>query len=268
MLIILWVGVLVLFAALIYMCLAVFPCRKKIDGKNVLCDYAHRGLFGKDVPENSLKAFENAVLSYYGIELDVQLTLDGQVVVFHDYDLKRMTGVDKKVGECTLDYIKSLSLADTDLKIPTLSEVLDSVNGRVPLLIELKGESINLTLCKYVAEIMKGYKGDYIFESFNPFLVRRIKKLMPNVYAGLLYTDVVRDKGKGGGLNYILTLMLTNIVAFPDFIAYNKYDREKLVLKLIKAVRKTAFFCFTVKGEEEMDKVRSLSENSIFEINI
>ena len=104
-------------------------------------NYAHRGLHTKDqsIPENSLRAFGLAVENGYGMELDVQLSKDGQVVVFHDDTLNRICGVDKRVDEMTYEELKKLSLAGSiNDHIPLFSEVLAMVNGDTPLIVELK----------------------------------------------------------------------------------------------------------------------------------
>ena len=100
---------------------------------------AHRGVHdNKSTPENSIKAFYKAVIKKYPIELDIQLTKDNEIVVFHDKNLKRMTGLDKDVEDLTLDEIKKLKLLDTREHIPRLDEVLKLVNGKVLIDIEIK----------------------------------------------------------------------------------------------------------------------------------
>ena len=91
----------ILFA--LYVLIFIRPRARKPRSKSLLCDYAHRGLHGADIPENSLAAFEAACQNGFGIELDVQLSSDGEVMVFHDYTLTRMTGRDKKLSELTAD---------------------------------------------------------------------------------------------------------------------------------------------------------------------
>ena len=97
---------------------------------------AHRGLHGNGIPENSAAAFENAIKNDYPIEMDIQLTSDCVPVVFHDDNMKRMTGVDANVQTKTLAEVKQMCLADTDERIMTFEEFLDFVDGRVPLVIE------------------------------------------------------------------------------------------------------------------------------------
>ena len=253
---------------LLYALVFVRPRAGKPQSASLLCDYAHRGLHDGntgDTPENSLSAFEKACQAGYGIELDVQLSRDGVVMVFHDYTLIRMTGKDGKVAEYDAAELQKISLANTEQKIPTFAEVLSLINGRVPLLIELKGESFDSSLCPKVAEILKSYEGDYCIESFNPLLIKNMRKLMPDVFYGQLYTNVVRDKKKKSALNIILTLMGFNFLARPDFIAYNIEDRSSFPVWLTTKLYKAEKFIWTARSREEYDRAHALSEHPIFE---
>ncbi len=259
-------GILALLA-LLYLLLFVRPKGKQPADKRLLADYAHRGLHGKDVPENSLQAFEKAVQAGYGIELDVQLSSDGEVMVFHDYNLVRMTGKDAKLASLTGEELRALSLGGTEQTIPTFLQVLELVDGRVPLLVELKGESLNADLCPKVAALLKDYKGPYCVESFNPLLVKSIKKHLPGVYCGQLYTNVCRDKKKYSALNLILTVMAFNFLAGPNFIAYNCKDRKSLAVRLACGLYRAPRFVWAGKTREELDLAHKLGEHPIFEQN-
>ena len=256
---------LALIVCLLYILLFVRPRAKRPENELLLCDYAHRGLHGRGVPENSLRAFELACEAGKGIELDVQLSRDGEVMVFHDYTLIRMTGVDKKLCELDRDELCSLSLAGSEEKIPTFSEVLALVNGRVPILVELKGEDLSSELCPKVAEQLSAYSGAYCIESFNPLLIKNMRKQMPKAYCGLLYTNVCRDKKKTNALNILLTAMAFNFLARPDFIAYNKLDRDSFFVRLTTKFYRAPKFVWTVKNEEELALSHKLGENPIFE---
>ena len=105
-----------------------------------------------------------------------------------------MTGIDKNLKDLNEGELKKISLANTEQKIPSFNEVLNLVNGRIPLLIELKGEDLNTELCGKVASALAEYKGAYCIESFNPMLIRNIKKYLPDVYCGQLYTNLCREK--------------------------------------------------------------------------
>lgn len=250
----------------IYLLVLVRPTKKTKPNKALLCDYAHRGLHnGKDAPENSLAAFEAACRAGYGIELDVQLSRDGTVMVFHDYTLIRMTGCDKKLSELDANELTALTLGESDQKIPTFEEVLSLVDGRVPLLVELKGENFDTSLCAKVADMLRNYRGLYCIESFNPLLIGNMKKQMPEIFCGLLYTNVCRDKEKNSILNIALTAMALNVVAKPDFIAFNKVDRDSLPVKITTQLFGAPKFVWTVNTPEELDTAHKNGELPIFE---
>ena len=256
---------LVLILFLVYLLLLIRPARKVKPDPALLCDYAHRGLHGGGVPENSLAAFELACKEGFGIELDVQLSADGVVMVFHDYTLTRMTGVDKKLCQLSAAELQTLSLAGTDQTIPTFSQVLSLVGGRVPILVELKGESIDTSLCAKVALELNAYGGRYCLESFNPLLIGKMRKFLPEAFRGLLYTNVCRDKKKKSLLNRVISTMALNGIAKPDFIAYNERDRESLPVRLATKFYSTPKFVWTVRSEEGMALAHTLGESPIFE---
>ena len=261
------VGTLLLLF-LIYLLLLVRPRAKQPTDARLLCDYAHRGLHGDGIPENSLAAFEGACARGFGIELDVQLSRDGEVMVFHDYTLVRMTGVEKKLCELTAAELGALRLADTDEKIPTLREVLSLVDGRVPLLVELKGESGDVSLCPRVAEILADYRGPYCIESFNPLLLRAMRRAMPDVFYGQLYTNLWREKKgnkKRSVLDLLLSVMLFNFWAKPNFIAYNEKYRDELCVRLSTKFYRAPRFVWTVRSKENLQTAHRLAEHPIFE---
>ena len=187
-------SVVLLVAAGIYLFMIKPACTRRADMAKYGKKFAHRGLWDAESPENSLAAFRKAVDAGYGIEFDIHKTSDGKVVVFHDDTLIRMCGVDARVEDLTLAELRELRLLGTDQQIPTLEEMLALVDGRVPLLVELKGESVNTSLCPVADAILSHYKGDYIIESFNPLLVRWYKKNRPDVVRGQLFCNL--NKGK------------------------------------------------------------------------
>jgi len=266
--ILLIIGILAGIAALLFLVYALIlvrPGKKVKPAPALLCDYAHRGLHGNGVPENSMQAFELACQGGFGIELDVQLSSDGVVMVFHDDTLNRVTGVDNKVCNLTCEELTKISLSGTDQTIPTFIDVLKLVNGRVPLLVELKGESFDVSLCKKVADILVEYKGEFCVESFNPLLIREIKKYLPDTFRGQLYTNVCRDKKSHSALNVIISLMALNFLATPDFIAYNKLDRKSLPVLLAAKLYRAPSFVWTTRGKAELETAHSLGELPIFE---
>ena len=187
-------------------------------------------------------------------------------MVFHDDTLIRMTGREGKIKDYTAAALGEIRLAESEQTIPTFSEVLELVGGRVPLLVELKGESFDRSLCPKVAELLKDYKGEYCIESFNPILVGEMKKQLPNCFRGLLYTDACKDKKKVNVTNVAVTLMLLNVIARPDFIAYGKDCRNYLPVKITTGLFRAPKFVWTVRGEGEIDVARKKGEHPIFEM--
>lgn len=214
-------------------------------------NFAHRGLFDKSCPENSLKAFRNAVDAGYGIELDVWVTADGELVVFHDGNTERMCGVNKKINQSTLSELKELRLLGSDEGIPTLSQVLCEVNGRVPLLIELKSDFSETDVCVPFLKAVEGYD-NFIVESFNPFALSKIRKRNKKIPLGILSCDFSKSEGSGKKLvNFALKHLLLNFLYRPDFIAYGNFGKDSLSLKLISGICKTPVFRWTVHGIPE-----------------
>jgi len=187
-------------------------------------NFAHRGLHREDksVPENSLLAFELAAEKGYGIELDVQLSKDGQVVVFHDDTLQRVCGVEGRVDEYDWEELKKLRLCGTEERIPLLSEVLRLVDDRGPLLVELKTGRRNRELCEKTYALLKDYRGRSCIESFDPFIVAWFRFHAPKVLRGQLaqMPGEYRAAGQKGIVGFILGNTLLNVASRPEFIAY------------------------------------------------
>ena len=249
----------------IYVIVLACPVSKQPENQDLLCEYAHRGLHGDGVPENSLAAFKLARDNGFAIELDVHLSADKEVMVFHDESLKRMTSHDAKIGELTCAELKGLRLAGTDESIPTLREVLELIDGKVPLLIELKGENTDTSLCPEVAKLLHKYSGAYCIESFNPLLLGAMRKEMPDAYYGLLYTNVCREKKSFNALNIALTCMALNFIAKPNFIAFDKSDRSSFPVWLTTRFFGAPKYVWTIRNDEELDVARTNGECPIFE---
>ena len=178
---------------------------------------AHRGLHGDGIAENSAAAFSRAVSENYPIELDVQMTADDKLVVFHDDNMKRMTGLDADVRELTLSRIKELSLTDGQ-KVPTFEEFLSLVGGKVPLLIEIKQQK-RKGVEALVLKALEGYKGEFVLQSFDPIVVLNIKKLAPHIIRGQLGTG--EPSGLKGIKRRIVNNLSLNFLTRPDFINFD-----------------------------------------------
>ena len=208
--------------------------KERFYGKSM----AHRGLYEDDqsVPENSLSAFYLAVKNGYGIELDVQLSADGRVVVFHDDTLKRACGVDKRVDELDYDDLKKLNLFGTDEHIPLFYEVLRSIGENTPLIVELKTGKRNKELCKKTYELLSAYNGTYCIESFDPFIVKWFRFHAPHIMRGQLTQtpdEFVKAKTKKA-VSFILGNILFDFLTRPHFIAH-RIGRRTFAVKVAEA---------------------------------
>jgi len=186
-------------------------------------NFAHRGLHkpDKSIPENSLPAFEAAARLGYGVELDVHITKDGRLAVFHDDELSRACGVKGRISGMSWEQLRHLRLFGTEHQIPLLSEVLETIGGRVPAIVELKRGGNNRELCEKTYELLKGYKGDFCVESFDPRIVRWFRRNAPKVLRGQLAyhpSDMAGDAGKLKA--FLVGNLLTNFITRPHFIAY------------------------------------------------
>lgn len=192
-------------------------------------NHAHRGLHSRDksIPENSLAAFTAAVDQGYGIELDIQLTQDGQVVVFHDDDLLRVCGVPGLVADFTYEQLQQFTLHETGQKIPLLWDVIELVSSQVPLIVELKTRPDYRPLCEAAWRILRTYDGDFCVESFDPRIVRWWKVHVPGILRGQL---AATPKSLANGLpGYVVGWGLANFWGRPHFIAYEKGKKPPLI---------------------------------------
>lgn len=183
--------------------------------------YAHRGLHGVEVPENSLSAFSAAIARGMGIECDVQRTADGQAMVFHDWELDRLTAESGPVVARNAAQLGAIRLAGSEETIPTLSALLDLVAGQVPLLIEIKSRADTRVpvVCLAVRRALEGYLGPHAVMSFDPRVGKWFRTHSPLTVRGLIITEE-NDHTLIGRLRR--RLWLWN--ASPDFLAYDVRD--------------------------------------------
>ena len=150
---------------------------------------AHRGYHTSGIPENSLLSAENAIRHGYAIELDIRVTRDGQIIVFHDEYAKRCLGLEGRIGQYTYDQIKDIDLLGfKGVHVPLFSEFLAYVNGRVPLLIELKACFGAKHFVDNVVKMLRAYHGEFAIQTFNPFDLIKLKKIAPEIIRGQLIT--------------------------------------------------------------------------------
>lgn len=229
--------------------------------------YAHRGLHDNEspAPENSLAAFRKAVKSGYGIELDVQLTRDKVPVVFHDFTLERACKKPGKVYDYTYEELQQFSLFKSEERIPKLEEVLKAVNGKVPLIVEIKLEWMDLTVCTIVDRILREYKGLYCVESFNPMVLVWYRRYHNDVLRGQLSDGFLKTGEFKGVLYFLLQNLLLNWMTRPDFIAYNHKYAANVSRRLCRKLYKNMAVAWTIKNQKELEEAKKEFDLFIFD---
>lgn len=224
---------------------------------------AHRGYHNnkKGIPENSVLAFKKAIDNNYLIELDVRLTKDKKLVVFHDGNLKRVCGVNKRVKDLTYRELLKYNLFDTTLKVPLFSDVIKLVNGRVPILIETKYHNRYGVLEKILINELSNYKGIYAIQSFYPMSLLWLKRNTKDIPIGLLSSNFKNDLNRLKSI--IGKTLILDLFFKTDFISYDvkglpnnylsyKRDKKKIVI-------------WTIKNKKDYDLARQYTDSLICE---
>ena len=228
---------------------------------------AHRGLFNnRNIPENSILAFNQAIAAGYGIELDVQMTTDEKLVVFHDENLFRMCGVNKVLNKCSYNELMQYNLLNTTQKIPLLEDVLNGINNRVPLIVEIKEEGNWKRTTELTSRLLDTYTGRYCIESFHPGVVHWYKKHRPRVLRGQLSTNYFKDHPKMPFIRkFVFTNLLANFYTKPDFIAYNQVYANQPSFWVCSKLFKPILVAWTVRNPAEFEKAKKIFDVIIFD---
>ena len=231
--------------------------------------YAHRGFHDKpEIPENSMAAFRRAIANRLPTELDVHLLADGKLVVFHDDDLERETGVKGSIEAYDLSNLRKLRLEGTDEVIPTFDEVLQLYEGSgLPLLIELKVVRGNhKALASAVAKRLKDYKGEYVIQSFYPRVLMEIRKLMPDVAIGQLSKNYFNYNDGAIMVHAAMTgNILFNRLVRPDFISYKFRDKHSNLLMRSVEKRGMSKLAWTIRTPDAYRRAVEAGCTPIFE---
>lgn len=226
---------------------------------------AHRGLHDKELPENSLAAFDAAANAGYAIEFDIRLPKDRVPIVFHDGRLDRMTDRQGRPKDMESAEITEVKLLGTDQHIPTFKEMLELINGRVPLLTEIKqGDAPAKEMARETARLLDQYNGAFAVQSFDPEIVGWFADHRPDWPRGQLAANALR-RGTGPWLQrYELSNLKRNHVSRPDFIGY---AIDALPNKACTEARKAGLpvIAWTVKTPEQRARARRYADNMIFE---
>ncbi len=232
---------------------------------------AHRALHGPGTPENSRAAIRAAVAAGYGIEIDLQQSADGEAMVFHDYGLGRLTGHNGPLRLRSAAELGDLQLIGGDDGIPTLREVLDIVDGAVPLLIELKdqdgamGPNVGVLEAATVAAL-QGYQGDVALMSFNPHSVKELARLAPDIPRGLTTSDFTLKDWP-----ILPAKVRRHLRTIPDIdrcgASFISHDVTSLDMPRVAAVKAGGFpiLCYTVRSAAAEANARKIADNITFE---
>ncbi len=261
---------IIIFAVILIYFFMVSP--RRTEKKRILdispSMFAHRGYHDMEhqVPENSMTAFYAAIQRGYGIELDLHLTRDGQLIVFHDDTLERLCGCLGKVEELSYSELESLCLLGTKERIPLFRDVLNAVDGRVPLLIELKIPTSSLKICEETYRILKPYSGNYMIQSFNTMGLRWFRLNAPHILRGQLAEHLTARKSREAWfLKFLVQNLFCNFLGRPDFISYRLSDLPHLSVLLLQYIFRVPIAVWTLTTGEELKKGISGYHIQIFE---
>ena len=230
--------------------------------------YAHRGLHGSGIPENSMAAFQAAKKHGYGLELDVHIMKDGNLAVIHDHSLKRTAGADVQIEDLTLADLDCYCLEGTQEKIPLFSDVLALYSdSTAPLIVELKATTKNhAALCKAVCDMLDKYSVTYCVESFDPRCVTWLRKHRKDIIRGQLTENFFRSQTKLPAIvKFVMKYNLLNVASRPDFIAYRFADRKNISNYLCRKLWKVQGVTWTIRNQEDYDTAVAEDWIPIFE---
>lgn len=215
---------------------------------------AHRGLHYNYL-ENTLGAFKEAIKNNYIIELDVRLTKDKKVIVFHDNNLFRITGINKNINESTYEELKEI------INIPTLQEVLNLVSGKVPIIIEIKLSKKLFQLEKELSKFLNSYNYKFAIQSFNPLSILWFKINKPKYIRGYLINSIY---SKNIIINRLLNSRILNKILKPNYLGVNlQYLKNNKIKKLR---RKYLIIGYTINNQEEYTEYKHYADNFICNI--
>lgn len=223
--------------------------------------YAHRGLHSTDIVENCRAAFEAAVARGHGIELDVQASKDGEAIVFHDYELRRLTGEPGRVRDRTAAELQAIAIAGAGETIPALGEIVRLVDARVPLLIEAKAPTARVgPLCASVFRAVRDYAGKMAVMSFNPEVSAWFSRNGRGISRGLVVTEAHRRRRAHAGFERRLALWR----ARPHFLAYDIGNLPSAFAREQRA-RGLPVLTWTVRGAEQRAVAAAEADQIIYE---
>jgi glycerophosphoryl diester phosphodiesterase len=225
---------------------------------------AHRGLHDEEYPENSLPAFVAAANSGFALELDLHMSSDGRLVVFHDADLKRMTGQGGFVADVQAAALTQLRLSGTEYVIPLFEEVLELVEGKAPILAEIKAGSSMTRVGPVLRTLIAGYGGPVAVQSFDPRVLLWLKKHAPHVVRGQI-SGAFDGEQLFPAQEFLLRSMLLNVLSRPDFLAFDLRAMPSASVSAWRIILDAPLLLWTIRTPEELVAARKYGANVIFE---
>ena len=224
--------------------------------------FAHRGLYNnKDIPENTMAAFENAYQHGYDIELDIRETKDGELVVFHDENMYRLCGVDLLLKDYLYKEINHYKILNTNQTILLLKDVLNAIPNSTKLLIEFKPMTYPKMMVDKFMNIMKRFDHTYAIHSYDPRIVHAFKKHYPDIIRGQIAETFPNEKGIKP---FLLKRLFFNFWTKPDFINYRFEDLPRKQLDKLKQ-KGIMILSFSARSEKDLAFVKEHYDNAVFE---
>ncbi|PUE63596.1 glycerophosphodiester phosphodiesterase family protein [Arcobacter caeni] len=222
---------------------------------------AHRGLHkSRIIPENSILAFKAAIEKNYAIEFDINITKDNQIVVFHDDDLNRLCNKKEKIEEITYDFFKDLRLYESDEKIPLLKELLDEVNGQIPLVIEIKKHENIGVLEDILIKMLKEYKGEYFICSFEKDILFWLQNNKPKQIRGLIFGSFLKKFKKYEKAIFLYKFLKSK----ADFISLDDKLIDSSIYDFCKK-KELEVITWTIKDKKRFKQIEKKVNGVIFE---
>lgn len=229
--------------------------------------FAHRGLHDNagEAPENSMAAFRKAVEAGLGMEMDVQMTKDGVPVVFHDFKLERICGAEGKIKDYTYEQLQAYTLCASKERIPKFQDVLDMVAGQVPLIVEIKAETANVSFCVVIDKLLRSYEGAYCIESFNPMVLWWFRRHHNGVVRGQLSSNFRKDGDYRSVIYFVMAHLLLNFLTKPDFIAYNHKFGKEPGRRICRHVYRCSSAAWTIQSQKDLEELKGEYDVFIFD---
>jgi glycerophosphoryl diester phosphodiesterase len=237
---------------------------------------AHRGLHAREngVVENTLSAARAAIEQGFSIECDVQLTVDGEAVVFHDWSLERLTAGRGEIAKRSVADLATLAMKNTTERIPTLPGFLDAIAGRVPLIIEIKSRyDGDWRLAERVAAVIAGYEGPVAIKSFDPYVIAHLRENAERLNTNWRPLGIVAEaRYDQGERQHLAQAVRESLAAFlhypqtrPDFLSWRVDDLPHAIPLLLRTELDTPVIAWTVRREEQRARATQWADQIVFE---